>query len=93
MPVAAGWTVVEDGWAFGAGSPGWEGELVKMLFPNTTGVARGEFRGVAYHALQGADLDASQDLAGLVAVSNILESLSGILSGNVEKDLLSTSVI
>lgn len=49
--------------------------------------------GSAYHALQCADLDAGEDLAGLVAVSNILESLRGVLSGNVEQDLLSTSVI
>lgn len=60
-------------------------------------IRRGPLGGVSgsstYHALQCADLDALEDLAGLVAVSNILESLRGILSGNVEKDLLSTSVI
>lgn len=57
------------------------------------GAVKSGFREFPYHALQCADLDARENLAGLVAVSNILESLSGILSGNIEKDLLSTSVI
>lgn len=54
------------------------------------GAGLGEF---TYQALQCADLDAREDLTGLVAVSNILESLRGILSGNIEQDLLSTSMI
>lgn len=69
------------------------GEVSKMRFPNTTGSLGACLGGSTYHALQCANLDAGEDLAGLVAVSNILESLSGILSGNIEQDLLSTSVI
>lgn len=33
-----------------------------------------------------------KDLAGLVTVSNILECLGGVLSADVEENLLSTSV-
>ena len=46
-----------------------------MHFANTMGplgAGLGEF---TYQALQCADLDAREDLTGLVAVSNILESL------------------
>lgn len=64
-----------------------------MHFANTMGPLGAGLGGSTYQALQCADLDAREDLAGLVAVSYILESLRGILSGNIEQDFLSTSVI
>jgi hypothetical protein len=42
-------------------------------------------------ALQGADKKLVKGLTGLVAVADILESLGGILAGNIEKNLLATS--
>lgn len=46
----------------------------------------------SYPALQSADLELGERLAGLVAVADILESLGGILAGDVEQDLLTTTV-
>jgi hypothetical protein len=46
-----------------------------------------------YQTLQGSDEESLKDLTGLVTVSNILESLSGILSANVQKNFLSSSAI
>lgn len=45
-----------------------------------------------YVALQGADKERIKGLAGLVAVTDILESLGGILTSNVEKNLLAASI-
>ena len=42
-------------------------------------------------ALQGADLEGLKGLASLITVADILEGLSGVLAGNVEQDLLTTS--
>lgn len=39
--------------------------------------------GVTYHSLDTSDQVALEDLAGLVAVANVLEGLGGILTGNV----------
>jgi len=45
-----------------------------------------------YKTLDLANQKTVEDLAGFVTVSNILECLGGILSSNIEKNLLSTSV-
>lgn len=45
-----------------------------------------------YTALQGSDKQTVQDLACLVAVADILECLGGVLTTNVQEDLLTTSV-
>lgn len=47
--------------------------------------------GGAYLALQIANVQAFESLAGLVAVADILESLGGILAGNIEQNLLTTT--
>ena len=49
--------------------------------------------GATYHALYRADQQTLEDLAGLVAVSYILEGLGGILSANIEQDFLSSSMV
>ncbi len=51
-----------------------------------------ESAGWAYVALQLADLELLEGLAGLVAVADILEGLGGVLAGNVEEDLLTTAI-
>lgn len=45
-----------------------------------------------YGALQNANLELLERLAGLVAVADILKGLGGVLAANVEKDLLTTTV-
>lgn len=45
----------------------------------------------SYLSLQSSDLQAVQDLSGLVTVTNILERLGGILTGNVQQDFLTTT--
>lgn len=45
-----------------------------------------------YTALQGSDKQTVQDLACLVAVADILECLGGVLTTNVQENLLTTSV-
>lgn len=47
--------------------------------------------GDAYRALQGADEKLVEALAGLVGVANILESLGGVLAGNIKDNLLTTT--
>lgn len=47
--------------------------------------------GGAYLALQIANVQLLQSLAGLVAVADILESLGGILAGDIEQNLLATT--
>lgn len=47
---------------------------------------------VTYLALQGADEELVESLAGLVGVANILESLSGVLTSNIKDDLLTTTI-
>lgn len=44
-----------------------------------------------YQALDGTDLQTCEDLAGLVTVANVLESLCAVLAGYVEEDLLTTA--
>lgn len=46
----------------------------------------------AYVALQSANLELLKRLAGLVAVTDILEGLGGILTADVEKNLLATTI-
>ena len=46
-----------------------------------------------YVALQNADLELLERLAGLVAVADILKGLGGVLAADVEKDLLTTTVV
>lgn len=47
---------------------------------------------VSYLSLQRSDEKGFQSLAGLVTVADILERLSGVLSGYVQKNLLTTAV-
>ena len=47
---------------------------------------------MTYKTFQGSNVKTLEDLAGLVTVSNILECLGGVLSTDVEENLLSTSV-
>ena len=46
----------------------------------------------AYLSLQGADEQAVEDLARLVAVADILECLCCVLAAYIEQDFLSTAV-
>lgn len=47
--------------------------------------------GGAYLALQIANVQLRKSLASLVAVADILESLGGILTGDIEQNLLTTT--
>lgn len=47
--------------------------------------------GGAYLALQIANEQLAKSLASLVAVTDILESLGGILAGDIEQNLLTTA--
>lgn len=47
----------------------------------------------SYLALQGADKEGLEGLAGLIRVTNILESLGRILTTDVKENLLTTAVI
>lgn len=47
---------------------------------------------LSYLALQGADKEGLEGFAGLVRVTDILESLGGVLASDVKKDLLTTAV-
>lgn len=44
-----------------------------------------------YLSLQGADKEPVEGLASFVAVTDILESLGGVLTSNIEHDLLTTA--
>jgi hypothetical protein len=44
-----------------------------------------------YECLEGADFQGFQNLAGLVAVADVLKGLGGILAGDIEKDFLTTA--
>lgn len=46
---------------------------------------------VTHQTLELADEETVEDLSGLITVADILESLGGILTGNVEHDLLTTA--
>lgn len=46
---------------------------------------------VTHQTLEFTDEKTVENLSGLVTVANILESLGGILAGNVEHDLLTTA--
>jgi hypothetical protein len=48
--------------------------------------------GESYRALQGADEQSVEDLAGLVRVANILECFCRVLAANVEENFLTASV-
>ena len=50
-------------------------------------------RGDAYLALELTNNQSIESLAGLVTVANILEGLSGILTANVEQNLLTTTIV
>lgn len=49
--------------------------------------------GVAGVTLQGTDDELLKSLAGLVTVADILESLGGVLAGNIEKNLFTTGML
>lgn len=52
-----------------------------------------ESRGArTYLSLQRSDLQRAQDLTGLVTVSDVLESLRAILTTDIEKDFLTTTM-
>jgi hypothetical protein len=55
-----------------------------------TFAARKEWQ--TYLALQRADQQTLEDLARLIAVSHVLESLCGVLAAYIEKDLLASAV-
>lgn len=46
---------------------------------------------MTYVPLQNTNLQTSQNLSCLVAVTNILKRFRGVLAGNVEEDLLTAS--
>jgi hypothetical protein len=54
-------------------------------------VSRIGVTGGAYLALQIANVQLRKSLASLVAVADILESLGGILAGDIEQNLLTTA--
>ncbi len=62
-----------------------------MSVPDWT-PSSGERRDKTYHALQDADLELGESLAGLVTVSDILESLGCVLATNVKEHLLAAAV-
>lgn len=45
----------------------------------------------SYHALDGADEQAVEDLPRLVGMADVLEGLGAVLARNVEEDLLTTA--
>ena len=47
----------------------------------------------AYLSLEVADEQAVQDLAGLVAVADVLEGFGGVLAADVQQDFLAASVV
>jgi hypothetical protein len=49
--------------------------------------------GRTYAALDGSDKKALEDLAGLVAVADVLECLGRVLAADVEHDFLTTGVL
>jgi hypothetical protein len=52
----------------------------------------GSRAGESYRALQGADEQSVENLAGLVRVANILECFCRVLAANVEENFLTASV-
>ena len=46
-----------------------------------------------YTALKSADEEAFEDLAGLVAVADVLEGLGGVLAADVEEDFFTAGVL
>ena len=46
-----------------------------------------------YTALKSADEEALEDLAGLVAVADVLEGLGGVLAADVEEDFFTAGVL
>lgn len=57
--------------------------------PRKSGTAWDERK--TYQALDSTDLQTCEDLAGLVTVADVLESLCAVLAGYVEEDLLTTT--
>ena len=49
--------------------------------------------GKTYTALKSADEEALEDLAGLVAVADVLEGLGGVLAADVEEDFFTAGVL
>ena len=47
---------------------------------------------VTYQALELTNEETVKDLSGLVTVANILESLGGVLTGDIEHNLLTTAI-
>jgi len=54
---------------------------------------REEGREKTYTALEGSDKKALEDLAGLVAVADVLECFGRVLAADVEEDFLTTGVL
>lgn len=48
---------------------------------------------ITYTALQVANVELVEGLAGLVTVADILKGLGGVLATNVEDDLLTTTIV
>ena len=46
-----------------------------------------------YTALKSADKETLEDLAGLVAVADVLEGLGGVLAADVEEDFFTAGVL
>ena len=53
----------------------------------------GGMLGGTYATLDGSDKKALKDLAGLVAVADVLEGLGGVLAADVEEDFFTAGVL
>ena len=63
-----------------------------MFWSCASEVGRG-LEGKTYTALKSADEEALEDLAGLVAVADVLEGLGGVLAADVEEDFFTAGVL
>lgn len=79
-----------DVWALGEGSPGCCEGYSQLTAYRKGLVVRGI--GGTHLALQGPDEEGLKEFPGLVAVTDVLEGLRGILTPDVEQDLLATTV-
>lgn len=82
---------------FGGGN-GKRGAILSQLqcsaiFGSMVAQRWGSGGGKTYAALESADEQTLEDLAGLVTVADILECLGGVLATDVEEDLLTTGVL
>ena len=66
--------------------------LLSQLHNAHARVGRGS-GGNTYTALKSADEEALEDLAGLVAVADVLEGLGGVLAADVEEDFFTAGVL